>query len=177
MRVVAWASFDFDGDVTNPVNVGEARFVRIGRLRTIRNQRHNGGAMAGSDTPNVEIGNSITPPGFEAMRDFAGYPIPDTHIEQHGSRGTDQVPRPVRDDHHTDDTHNRVEPKPTQQAPDSQTGQDEHGNGCVGHDVDIGCTEIVVGVMMVVVAAVLMRRLATIAVAVVQEQGTKQVHE
>ena len=180
MRVVAWASFDFDGDVTNPVNVGEARLVRIGRLGTIRNQRDDGGAMAGSDTPNVEIGNSITPPGLEAVRDFAGYPVPGPHIEQHGSRGTDQVPRPFRNDQHTDNTHHRVEPKPIQQAPESQTGQDEHGNGCVGHDVNIGRAEIVVGVMVVGVvrgAVVLMRRLATIAVAVVQEQGTKQVHE
>ena len=145
--------------------------------------------MAGADAPNVEIGYSIIAPSFQAIRDFAGDPIPGPHVEQHRSRGTDQVPRPVRDDQHTDNTHHRVEPKPTQQAPDSQTGQDEHGNGCVGHDVDIGCTEVVVGVMMVVVgvvmvvvmmvvvAAVPTRRLAVITVAVVQEQGAKQVHE
>jgi hypothetical protein len=54
--------------------------------------------MARADAPNVEIGYSIVTPGFEAMRDFAGNPIPGPHVEQHGSRGTDQVPRPVRYD-------------------------------------------------------------------------------
>src|SRR5215469_681305 len=140
--------------------------------------------MARADAPNVEIGYSIVTPGFEAIPDFAGNPIPGPHVEQHGSRGTDQVPRPVRYDTHTDNTHHRIQPKPTEQTPDTQSDQHKHGNRRVGHDVDIGCAEIVIGVLMLMVvmvtvanAVVLMRRVGVVIAAIVQQQCAKQVHE
>jgi len=80
-------------------------------------------------------------------------------------RSADQVPRPVRYNQRTDDTHHRVQTDPTEQAPDCQADQHKHRYRCVGDHMDVGRAEIMVGVvimlmvMPVVVAMVLMRRM------------------
>jgi len=90
--MIAWAGLNLGCDMTQARNPDKPRFVACGRFRLVRNQRHDCGAMAGTDAPNVEVGYSILPLGFEAMFDFAGDPIPGPHVEQHGSRSADQVP-------------------------------------------------------------------------------------
>jgi hypothetical protein len=106
--VIAWAGLNLDSDVTQARNPGKSRLVTGGRLRLVRNQRYDCGAMAGADAPNMEVGYAIIALRFEAMRDLAGDPIIGPYVEQHGSRGADQVPRPVLYDQHTEDTHHRV---------------------------------------------------------------------
>ena len=88
--MIAWAGLNLNSDVTQARNPDKPRLVC--GVRLVRNQRNDGGAMAGADAPNVEVGYSILPLGFEAMFDFAGDPIPGPHVEQHGSRSADQVP-------------------------------------------------------------------------------------
>jgi len=167
--MIAWAALNLNSDMTQARNPDKPRLVTGGRFRLVRNQRDDGGAMAGADAPNVEVGYAIIALRFEAMRDLADDPIPGPHVEQHGSRSADQVPRPVRYNQHTGDTHHRVQPDPTEQAPDRQADQHEHGNRCVGDHMDVGRAEIMVGMVMMVmlvVAVVLMHRMV-ITVAVV----------
>jgi len=53
--MIAGAAFNLDSDVAQARNPDESRFIARGRFRLLRNQRHDGGAMAGADAPNVEV--------------------------------------------------------------------------------------------------------------------------
>jgi hypothetical protein len=93
--VIAWAGLNLDSDVTQPRNPDKPRFVAGGRFRLVRNQRNDGGAMAGADAPNVEIGYAILAPGFETMLDLHGDPIKSVLMSSRRAPEADQVPRPV----------------------------------------------------------------------------------
>jgi hypothetical protein len=105
--MIAWAALNLNSDMTQARNPDKPRLVTGGRFPLVRNQRYDCGAMDRADAPNVEVGYAIIALGFEAMRDFVGDPIAGPHVEQHGTESADQVPRPVSDDQHTDDTHHR----------------------------------------------------------------------
>jgi len=70
--VIARAGLNLNSDVTEARNLDKPRLVTGGRFRLVRNQRNDGGAMAGADAPNVEVGYAIFALRFEAMRDLAG---------------------------------------------------------------------------------------------------------
>ena len=53
--MIAWTGLNLDGHMAQARNPGKPRLVARGRFRLLRNQRHDGGAMAGADAPNVEV--------------------------------------------------------------------------------------------------------------------------
>jgi len=82
-------ALDLNGDVAQSLDAGEPGLIDGGRLGPIRNQRHHGSVMAGSDTPKVEVRNPITAFGFEAVSDLACNSILGFHVKQHDSRSAD----------------------------------------------------------------------------------------
>ena len=57
--MIARAGLNLNSDVTEARNPDKPRLVTGGRFRLVRNQRNDGGAMAGADAPNVEVGYAI----------------------------------------------------------------------------------------------------------------------
>jgi hypothetical protein len=58
MSVAVIAAVDFDGDVAQPRKVGQAHHIVVDRQRRIRHQRDDGGMMAGTDAPDMQVGDT-----------------------------------------------------------------------------------------------------------------------
>jgi hypothetical protein len=161
---------DLDGDVAQSGDSGKPRLVSGRRLGTVRYQRYHSGVVAGSDPPKMKVRHPIIPIGFQAMRDLLRNPLIGANIEQHGTGCSDQIPRPVGDDQHPYDAHYGVQPHPTEYPRRREADQGQYRNRCVSHDVHIGGSEIVIGmmVMMGMVLVMLMHRMGSMIVAVMQ---------
>ena len=53
------AAMDFDRDVAQPGEVGQARLVVLDRQRRVGHQRDDGGVMAGADAPDMQVGDAV----------------------------------------------------------------------------------------------------------------------
>ncbi len=106
--------------------------------------------MAGADPPQMQIGDAVVASGFEPLGDRAGDPL-GPHVEQHAAGDADEAPRPVEDHPHADEAHHRVHPHPAEQASGAEADHRQYRDRGIGHHVDIGGAQIVVGVVVVVV--------------------------
>ncbi len=50
---------DFDRDVAQPGEVGQARLVVLDGQRRIGHQRDDGGVMARADSPDMQVGDAV----------------------------------------------------------------------------------------------------------------------
>ena len=82
----AGAGLHLDGEMAQAGDAREAGLVGLRRLGRVRDQRYHRRMVAGSDTPNMEIGDPVAA-GLEPVANLFRNPAFGAHIEQHRAGG------------------------------------------------------------------------------------------
>ena len=140
---------DLDRDMAQPMQAAEPALVVRRRQRIVRDQRDHGGAMAGADLPEVQIGDR-SPRVSSRSRISLPFAVA-AHVEQHAAGVADQAHGPARDHDRADDADDRIGPAPLQDHRGDQRRDGEHGGRGIGQHMDVGGAQIVVAMGVAVV--------------------------
>ena len=156
------------------MQAAEPALVVRRRQRVVRDQRDHGGAVAGADLPEMQIGDAVAA-RLQALADQAFHLAVVVDVEQHAAGGAQQPDRPACDHDGADDADDRIGPGPLQPGRRHQRGDGEHGGGGVRQHVDIGGAKIVVavaGVRVVMAVVVVM-----VVVLLAQQEGADEIDD
>src|SRR3954465_7621985 len=104
-----WAGLDLNGHVAKAIQAAEPALVVRRRQRVIRDQRDHGSAMAGTDLPQMQVGDAIAA-RLQPVANHGCEILVAASVEQHGAGGADQPDRPTADHEGTDDADRRIGP-------------------------------------------------------------------
>src|SRR5882724_9300623 len=138
---------DLDRHMAETSQAVEAALVGRRRQRVVGDDGYHRRAMAGTDLPQMQVGNPVTP-GLQPVTDHGFEVFVDADIEQHGAGIADQPERPTGDDEAADDPDRRIGPDPSRIHRDHQCGDRENRRRGVGKHVDVGGAKVVVMVTM-----------------------------
>src|SRR6266700_398885 len=138
---------DLDRHMAETSQAPQAALVGRRRQRMVGNDGYHRRAMAGTDLPQMQVGDPVAP-GLQPVADHGFEVLVDADIEQHGAGIADQPERPTGDDEAADDPDRRIGPDPVRIHRDHQRCDRENRRRGVGEYVDVGGAKVVVMVTM-----------------------------
>src|SRR3954453_3169478 len=101
-------------------------------------------------------------------------------VDQHGSRGPDETCRPRKNDRRPDQTHDGIKPYYPKEAAGKKGDDRQHGRERVGHDVNVGCSDVGVVMGMIIsltVPGFMMMMMARVRVIIMEEPSAAQIDQ
>src|SRR5712691_3455480 len=157
---------DLDRHMAETPQAAQAALVGRRWQRVVGNDGYHRRAMAGTDLPQMQVGDPVTP-GLQPVADHGFEVLVDADIEQHGAGIADQPERPTGDDEAADDPDRWIGPDPLRIHRDHQRGDRENRRRGVGKHVDVGRAKVVVMVTMARGTALRMITRMTVAMMIV----------
>src|ERR1700722_6361769 len=146
---------NLDGNVRERSESRKFRPVIIRAPRFVRIYTHDGSQVAGSQTPEMKIGDAISIP-LDGLLQVISHPAIRIHVEQDRAGVADEAIRPAGDYARPDDTREGVHPKPPERAGKKQADDDQNGYRSIRHHVNYGGAHVVVTMRLSVCVLVLL---------------------